>query len=185
MGNCADKTRYDRAVQRVTAEAFWLFTEQTALRALNSVTSHGLDFFRVAFTGLLGDRLLRLVRVFEQDLQVASFWYLVRCNRKAVEEAVTQASGSMEQLQEFSARLKLIRDKTFVHIDKQAVFDPAQIYEEAGISNSDVDKTIRVLWGTMPTLYRLTFGKTFEHDVYSGDDVVALERLRDSSSASQ
>ena len=75
--------RYQRAVQRITAEACWLFTEQTALIALDKSGRHGLDFFRVAFYALLGDRLLRLVRIFENDTRVASFWYLYRCNPRS------------------------------------------------------------------------------------------------------
>ena len=150
--------RYKRTVERVTTETCWLFIEQTALVALGAVDAHGLDFFRVAFTGLLGDRLLRLVRILEQDTRVASFWYLHRCNPKGVAQTLDRAGISLADLRDFSRRLKSIRNKVFVHIDKAGVFDPKKIYEDAGIKSSDVDKVIRALSVAMQDLYQTTMG---------------------------
>lgn len=171
--------RYKRTVQRVTTETCWLCTEQTALVALGEVEAHGLDFFRVAFTGLLGDRLLRLVRILEEDTRVASFWYLHRCNPTGVEQALRKAAITLADLRDFSRRLRRIRNKAFVHIDKAGVFDPARIYKDAGIKNSEVDKTIRALWTAMQDLYVIALGTAYRHDVYSGDDIALLIRGRD------
>jgi hypothetical protein len=170
--------RYKRTVERVTTEACWLYTEQSALIALGKVDAHGLDFFRVAFTGLLGDRLLRLVRILEENTRVASFWYLYRCSPKSVEQALKRTSVSVAELRDFSRRLRSIRNQTFVHIDKAGVFDPAKIYKDAGIKNSEVDKTIRALWTAMQELYATTVGSGYRYDVYSGDDVAVLEKAR-------
>jgi hypothetical protein len=179
MGTHASFTaRYKRTVDRVTRETSWLFTEQTALIALGPVRAHGLDFFRVAFTGLLGDRLIRLVRVLEDDTRVASFWYLHRCNPKDVEQALLGAGMSLADLRDFSRRLRAIRNKAFVHIDKAGVFDPRKIYKEAGIKNSDVDKTIRALWTAMQDLYHTTFGQAYRRSTYSGADITLLEECR-------
>src|SRR5262245_27983477 len=106
MGNAGEEARYRRAVERVTIEACWLSNHQTALIALSRVTSPGLDFFHVVRIALLGDRLIRLVRVFDKHRDVTSLWYLHRCNPKGVEQAIVDASGSVEQLQDFSRRLK-------------------------------------------------------------------------------
>lgn len=173
--------RYKRTLQRITAEVSWLFTEQTALVALSEVDAHGLDFFRVAFTALLGDRLLRLVRVLEEDSQVASFWYLHRCNPKRVEQALDKTGINVADLRDFSHRLKSIRDKTFVHIDKAGVFDPEQIYKDAGIKNSDVDKVVKALWVAMKALYELILGQAYPHDTYSGSDIADFQKYRDES----
>jgi hypothetical protein len=170
--------RYKRTVKRVTTEASWLLTEQTALVALGRVDAHGLDFFRVAFTALLGDRLLRLVRVLEENTRVASFWYLHRCNPKGVEQALQKAKITLADLRDFSRRLKSIRNKTFVHIDKDAVFDPNKIYKHAGIKNSDVDRIVGGLCAAMQALYKATFGQVYRRDSYSGADIALLERCR-------
>ena len=178
MVNPGEKRRYDRTVERMASEAYWLVTHQTALIELDKVTSPGIDFFHVARIGLLGDRLVRLVRVFEQDTEVASFWYLFRCNPNAVKAAIAGAGGSVKSLEELSEKLKLIRNKAFVHIDKQGVQDPQSIYNRAKIVNKDVDRAIRVLWDTANTLYQAVFGKPFPHTAYKGDDIGGVERLR-------
>jgi hypothetical protein len=171
--------RYKRTVARITKETSWLLIEQEALVALSPVLCHGMDFFRVAGTGLLGDRLLRLIRVLEQDKQVASFWYLYRCNRKGVTEALNKTRLDLGDLRDFSDRLKTIRDRTFVHMDKAGVFDPQHVYNMAGITNSDVDKIIRALWNVMKDLFYATFNKTYRHNTYTGDDIPLLEKYRD------
>lgn len=150
-----------------------MFTEQTALIALDKSGGHGLDFFRVASVALLGDRLLRLVRIFENNKRVASFWYLYRSNPKNVEQAVVAANATIDQFLDFSRRLKPIRDQTFIHIDK-AVFDAEEIYRQAGITKNDVNDTIRSLWSTMQALYQDTFGQAFQYTSYSGEDIAAL-----------
>jgi len=176
--NQAFTARYRRTVERVTTETCWLCAEQTALVALGTVDAVGIDFFRVAFTGLLGDRLLRLLRILEEDTRVASFWYLHRCNPKGVERALRSAATSLRDLRDFSRGLRSIRDKVFVHIDKAGVFDPEKIYKDAGIKDSEVAKIIRGLWTAMQDLYAATFGSAYQHDVYSGDDIALLEQCR-------
>jgi hypothetical protein len=50
------------------------------------------------------------------------------------------------KLQDFSRRLKLIRDKVFVHIDKDAVFDSSQAYRDAAIRTWEIEETSETLW---------------------------------------
>ncbi len=47
----------------------------------------GLDFFRVALNSLKDARLIRLIRVLEDDSQTASFWYLLKTDEKQVRSA--------------------------------------------------------------------------------------------------
>lgn len=75
--------RYKRTVERIGAEAFWLHTYQKALCGL-TIDAIGLDFFRVSMNALKDARVIRLVRVLEDDSSVASFWYLVRSNEKLI-----------------------------------------------------------------------------------------------------
>ena len=72
-------------------------------------------FIHVAAKALQTDVLIRLIRIFE-DGEAASFWYLHRCEPRKIAEGIDIA-----KLQDFSRRLTLIRDKVFVHIDKDAV----------------------------------------------------------------
>jgi hypothetical protein len=179
MTNPAHTDRYKRAVRRTTIEAFWLFTDETALIALSNIKSVGLEFFRVAHTALLGDRLLRLIRVFDENQETAAFWYLYRCNPKFIDQCIKPSTVTLPELRDLSQRLKRVRDKTFIHIDKDGVFDPEMIYRKAGINLDKVDRAIRGLWATMQAVFQVTLGETFAHDSYSGSDIAALEKYRD------
>jgi hypothetical protein len=51
------------------------------------VDAIGLDFFRVSLNALKDARLIRLIRVLENDSQTASFWYLLKANEKIMKTA--------------------------------------------------------------------------------------------------
>ncbi len=91
--------------------------------------------------------LIRLIRIFEQR-GAASFWYLHRCEPSKVGKGIDIA-----KLEDFSERLKDIRDKVFVHIDKGAVFDPQKVYQDAGIKPSEIKAAIDAVWTFLNELY--------------------------------
>ena len=89
-------------------------------------------FLIVAFGALLGDRLSRLVRIFEDSKDTASFWYLHRCD-PTIEKKI-----DVQRLRAFSSKIKDVRNATFTHIDKKFVSDPQKPYRETGLTKSEV-----------------------------------------------
>jgi hypothetical protein len=175
-----DDARFKRTVERIGAEAFWLATYQTAIEGMR-VKSIGLDFFRVALNALKDARLLRLMRVLESDSRTASFWYLRRTNAPLIEGAAKRAGLDLVELEEIGVRLLAIRNRTFMHIDKDAVFDPQVLYREAKVTHAQVSRAIIGLWTTMKDVHRQVFGENPRHDTYSGEDIRALAALRDAA----
>ena len=173
--------RFKRTVERIGAEAFWLRTYQAAICGMK-VHAIGLDFFRVSLNALKDARLVRLIRLLEDDSQTASFWYLVRSNACLVRKA-EEGRLDLDELQTIAGKLRGIRDKTFVHIDKDGVFDTQRYYKEAGLTHAKVDKLIEGLWNTMQLLHMDVFGEEIPHDVYTGEDIRKLADLRDASAA--
>ncbi len=171
----AHTKRFWRTVRRLLAEVTWIRVEQRALERLVGTKTKGLDFFRVAHTALLGDRLLRLVRVLEDSTRVSSFWYLYRC------APMEFANVDVRRLQSISKRLKSIRDKTFIHIDKRAVFNPEAIYQQAGITGREIVWAIETVWNELTRLHaQRPSGETeYRPADYSGDDILELVELRD------
>lgn len=163
---------------RIGAEAFWLRTYQAAISGMR-VHAIGLDFFRVSLNALKDARLVRLIRLLEQGSQSASFWYLLRSNEKLVSDAAKKANLDLHELADVAQRLQGIRNKTFVHIDKDGVFDPQQYYRAAGLNNDKVAEIIERVWNTMQALHVAVFGREIEHDDYTGEDIRYLARLRD------
>jgi hypothetical protein len=174
--NPQHKVRFNRVVKRVTTESFWIHTEDAVFRVLVSILEDrpGLDFFRVSFVALQGDRLIRLVRLLDLGVDVGSFWYLYRCEPKTVEHAAGLANLDLSWLLDVSKRLKKIRDKVFVHIDKAGLFNPEVSYKAAKITEGDVHKIAGSLWQTMLRLYFDTFAEPFPHAKYSGEDIAAV-----------
>jgi len=172
-------TRYERTVKRIAAEAYWLKTYQAAMAGMTGVHAIGLDFFQVALNAMKDARLIRLIRVLEDDSQTASFWYLLRCNEPQVKSAAKKGGLDLAELRLAAAALKGIRDKTFVHIDKTGVFDPQVFYQAAGLTYAQVDKIIAGLWATMSHLHLDVLGREMRGDDYDGKDIKALAKLRD------
>lgn len=171
--------RFRRTVERIGAEAFWLHTYQNAIEGMRGVDAVGLDFFRVSLNSLKDARLVRLIRVLEDDSSIASFWYLLRCNEPLVKKAATHGGLDLVQLREIAQKLVAVRNKTFVHIDKDGVFDPQAFYKAAQITNDQVKEIIHAFWATMQHLHREVFGTDVEADEYAGTDIRELARLRD------
>lgn len=170
--------RFDQTVERISAEAFWLYTYQKAICGL-CVDAIGLDFFRVSLNALKDARLIRLIRILEDDPQTASFWYLYKSNEKLLKKAAKACGFDLDWAKEISDKFLGIRNKTFVHIDKVGVFDTQKFYDEAGITHDDVDKMIVGLWEVMQALHIEVLGREIKCDDYTGEDIKHLADLRD------
>lgn len=171
-------SRYKRSIERVAAEAFWLKTYQNALCGL-TVTAIGLDFFRVSMNALKDARLIRLIRILEDDSKVASLWYIFKSNERRFYKAAKEVDFDVDLARRLADKFIGIRNKTFVHIDKQGVFDPGRLYDEAGITHNDLDRFIRTLWPLMEALHLDVLGHEVKGDDYSGEDIAYLASLRD------
>ena len=171
--------RFKRTVVRIGGEAFWLRTYQAAINGMQGVEAVGLDFFRVSLNALKDARLIRLIRVLEDNSRTASFWYLHRHNGPLIEDAARKVRLDLTELKQIARRIRGIRDKTFVHIDKDGVFDPQQYYKDAGLTNEQVADICDRLYETMKVVHVAVFGEEPLHDDYSGEDIKALARLRD------
>lgn len=170
--------RIRRAVRRLLIELFWLGADQAALRELTGREHFGYDFFLVSQRAFNGDRLLRLIRILDEDREAASFWYLHRCLPKTVERhlaCATEGIIDIANVQAFSLRLKKIRDRSFIHIDKYAVFDPEAIYVEAGITGAEIVQVVDAIWGTLRALYQELAGEALRMPgPYTGTDIGPL-----------
>ena len=175
--------RFKRTVERIGAEAYWLNTYQNAINGMKGVDAIGLDFFRVSLNALKDARLIRLIRILEDDSQTASFWYLLRSNAALVKKAAKNGGLELTELRSIADALKSVRDKTFVHIDRDGVFDPQSYYKRVNLNNDDVARVIRSLWKTMRSLHSDVFGEEVQADYYEGDDIRTLAKLRDDASA--
>lgn len=171
--------RFKRTVRRLCYETYWLNAYQIAISELRHIESIGVDFFRVSFVALHDAQLIRLVRILDRNPRAASFWYLHRSDQKLVEMAMKQASLDIADLADVSGQLYPIRNRSFVHIDKKGVFDPQQLYRDAGIDLDRLSIICVRLWEVTKELHRILYNNEFEYDDYQGSDISVLVKLRD------
>lgn len=145
--------RFKAALQRLTREIDSLRTEQAAIAAYNEARPASNRFLVIAFIGMLGDRLIRLMRIFENSADVASFWYLHRCAPQRMK------SLDVERLRAFSDKLKTVRNLTFVHLDKKGIFDSAKIWQDAGITDNEIVYSIETVRRVLYDLWVEEFGR--------------------------
>jgi hypothetical protein len=170
--------RFRRALLRLCHETKWLNAYQNAINQLRPIEA-GTDFFRVSFVALQEAQLLRLIRILDKNKRAASFWYLYRSDRRLIDEAMRREGLDIAELCDVAEKLRDIRNRTFIHIDKKGVFDPARVYRDAGIKLERLSTIYSCLWRAMKALYRPLYGKEFESDDYQGSDIPILARLRD------
>jgi hypothetical protein len=175
--------RFRRTVERIAKEVSWLHTYQNALDGMVGVRSIGMDFFRVAMTAIKDAQLIRLIRVLERDSKTSSFWYLLRVDAPVVEKAAKASRLDLDALSDVAERLRGIRDNTFVHIDKDGVFDPQHFYREAKIKEREIKRLIDGLWNTMQRVHSEVLGEPLRSDEYTGEDIRDLAEMRDGAAS--
>jgi hypothetical protein len=157
----AYRERFDRTVVRLLHETHNLMSVRAALEALDAAlrsrTLENNPFLNTALSSLLSDQLIRLIRIFEDGKDVASFWYLQNCEPGNVGVGV-----DINRLRSFSAKITVIRNKCFVHIDKQFVFKPEQVYTDADVKHGDIVWAIDTIWPVLNRLYTERTNKTFQ-----------------------
>ena len=95
----------------------------------------------------------RLVRIFEDSKDTASFWYLHRCD-PTIEKKI-----DVQRLRAFSSKIKDVRNATFTHIDKKFVSDPQKPYRETGLTKSEVGFAMHSVWRVVSDLWVEQFGR--------------------------
>lgn len=176
MGHSDD--RYNKAIERLSGEAFWLNTYQSAILGME-IDAIGLDFFRVSLNALQDARLVRLIRVLEDHNRVASLWYVLKCNSGLVEKCAKIVGFDIDAARQLSAKLPGIRTQTIMHLDKTGILNPKKVYEDAGVTFKEIDEFIKSMWLLMQVLHVEVLGKEIRFDVYTGEDIKHLSNLRD------
>src|SRR5215469_1412286 len=124
--------RFKAALECLTREIDALRNEQAAIGAYREVPSPKNTFLALAFTALLGDRLVRLIRVFEDEKDGESFWSLYRRAPQRMKNL------DLERLRQFSGKLRTVRYLIFAHLHNKGSFDPMAILDTGGITDSDM-----------------------------------------------
>ena len=145
--------RFRVTLECLTREIDALRNEEAAIGAYREGRPPSNLFLTLAFTALLGDRLIRLIRIFEDEKATTSFWYLYRSAPRRMKNL------NLERLQAFSGKLRTVRNFIFVHLGKKGTFDPVALWDAAGITDSEMAHAVETVRRALYDLSVEEFGK--------------------------
>jgi len=158
------ESKYRRILSKNLNEVRKAWFEWRSLMAIESV-QHPFptsSFFHLVHSAMFNDALGHLMKVLDRHKDSASFWYIYKQKGNTINE-LQKNKDRIETLKHLadSKRLKHIRDRTHFHIDKKAVVEPAQIWQDADISSKEIYSALLDLIIILQALAKDEFGNHF------------------------
>jgi hypothetical protein len=167
-----NNARYKRALKRNLYEARNALSSMNAYnRITNLKRKTSWSFFTWAIMALKNDMYRLTILILDEHRDSASFWYLFRCKEKEICNYLNTTKNSLDDLKKLSSKFNQVRDKTFFHIDRDAVFNPDRVWQHADIKGDFYIRTMYSLWDILRHLYKTEHNDDFPEFLYDGDDV--------------
>jgi hypothetical protein len=112
---------------------------------------------RAFFFGMLG----HMCKVLDRHPESASFPWLYENNTLDVDAFVQSNGYDINQLWVVAEGARLIRNKTLFHIDRATVPNTQAVWRKAGISGSDVGRTLDTVWLCLQHLHHIKVGEHY------------------------
>jgi hypothetical protein len=169
-----DTSNLKATIQRNFNELNNAILKLTALEELRKLelTYCRMSFFVIAEHALYNDLLAHAIKVLDEHRDAMSFWYVLRCEERVVNKALSAAGLDLNQLKALSVKLMHVRDKTLFHIDRKSVKEPASVWLQADIEGSDFAEALPAIASTLAYTKKQLFGGELEVlTKYDGSDI--------------
>lgn len=167
--------KYNRALVRI------LFELERALSYRNGVNESVTvapttwwSFFSYAYLAMYDSMFFHAIKILDEHKDVASFWYLWRCNPKDIERLLSKHNLTINEIEVLSKKLIIVRDKTHFHIDKSEIFHTDDVWKRADITGNIFNKVMDNLWNVLRDLHHEQFGRDFIQPIYQGEDIKSI-----------
>ena len=165
-------TRYEKAIKRNLNELHHAILERKALIGLRDVKSfHAWDYFRITGYALFNDMVSHTIKVFEDNSNSTSFWYLEKSDKAAMDRAARATGVQIKDIKDLCAGLEHIRNKTHFHIDKDAVLNSQKVWKDADVQDDDLGTLLESAASILIRLYKEKTGIEYDVPEYDGTDV--------------
>jgi hypothetical protein len=169
--------RLQRALERNLHELSRAIVERKAMVGIETAeSSHGVDFFRIAYDAMFNDMIGHAIKVLDRNGQSTSFWYVYRCEQHGIDRYIKDKGYDINRYQNMADKLKKVRDKTHFHIDRDAVRRPDDIWNEANIKGSELKQVIEELWDILRHVFKERLSREFPVLSYNGHDATEIIR---------
>ena len=158
-----DNKTYRAALQRNLNELVIAELEFDAYYEIsNTVLLNFPDsFFWLAQTALFNDMVAHMIKVLDQNSQSATFWYIFRYKSKETKEFIKKERIDFMEIYDVAEKLKVVRDKTHFHIDKNSVRDPKMIWSTADLTYDSLQRNMESVYKVLNHLYTKEFDSQF------------------------
>ena len=155
-----------------------------AIRGLvDAQTNHAIDFIRLAYWALHDQMLTHVIKVLD-DREKAGLCSLIESNAETVEALCSEHGLNLALVVRVQPKLKRIRDKTHLHLDKQGVLDPKQVWRAADLSYGELESAMETAFRLLALLHQKLRGAVYELPAYDGADATALAKIASMPSSS-
>lgn len=143
------RKRYMKAIERNLAELQRAILNRTTMLGIERSKGVRSLFLQVTYFALFNDYVAHCIKAFERSKGAASFWYIYRTDQKIVDTFTKSEKIDLVALEDVSAKLKHIRDKTHFHIDAEGVLDTKAIWHEAGLTGKQLSEAVDDMWSIL------------------------------------
>lgn len=167
-----NNNRYKRAISRNLFELGRLFSYRTAINELIRVSpTTNWSFFSYAYLAMYEAVFFHAMKILDEHREAVSFWYIWRCNQGAAEKYLSKCNLTYDEIKNLSGKLKLVRNKTHFHNDRNEIFNPNDVWTKADIVFNFFNKVMDNISEVLRMLYSDQFGEQYHMSIYNGKDI--------------
>lgn len=178
--------RYPKAVYRNLCEVVNALHERQVLISLEEyikkngkIFYYGGSFLHIARDALFNDMIAHIIKVLDRNRDSTGFWYIFKTDKGMIKNCESYSESKIKFLDELAPKLKIVRDKSHFHIDKNGVLDPKAVWSEAGITGDELGKGVDYLLDILLEVNNKVRGCTLSRNnyIYTGEDFFQLLEL--------
>lgn len=144
--------RYTKAIERNLAELQSAILNRTTILGIEQSRGVASLFLQVSQRALFNDYIAHCIKIFENNKQAASFWYIYRSDQKTIDSFAKCRKIDISPIEEVSDKLKLIRNQAHFHIDSKGVLDTKAVWRDANLTGKQLSLAVDAAWEILTNL---------------------------------
>lgn len=171
---------YNNGLIRVYYEIICAYNSFNAYNDLNQLVNEEAvspnEFLAQCYNALFDNCLSHLVKVVVHNSMSYTFQNVIKHDRQKIQSLLLQNKVTMDFYKELQDKLRKLRNKQLVHIDKEYLNDPNKIWSEIQITGDDLKTLITGIYKVIKQLYLNEIDRKPRYTEY--DDKSVLEYLK-------
>jgi hypothetical protein len=176
------KARYVVELDRLIEELEWCVSYNNAMHGILEIRKEHfsqMSFFTYASWSCFEAMIGRAMKVLDKTRESRSFFYIYNEDPVEVNKYLRKAGLKISSVKKLAKNLTFVRNKTFVHIDKEHVSDQNHPWRLANIVAEEFDDTIKRLYAALKQLRFDKYGIYLSYEPYTAADMTYFVRTQE------